>query len=755
MIDMKVVHKQTEAERKRGYRERMGPALQEREAARMRKSREDAIPEFIGVDGEGAGQGPNQRYVLLSVGDQSFTNPNGITWSEAFRFLYEQFYKHPKAAFVGFYLGYDFDKIISFEAGLPQKVARMLLSPSGKALRKKPENRGQRSSYYPVRHEGWEFDMLGKKRLSIRPIAHGCKCGQKMIKCPLTKHNAWMSLCDAGAFFQMSFLTVLQKFLAQDETLCTQEEYNRIEKGKARRDHAKLDAEMIAYNILENELLARVMVRLAKGYLAVGIKLARDQWYGPGAAAAKWLAKNGVIKREQLVKDTKKGKRLIPGWFWAAARKSYFGGWFEIFIHGIVRGISYNYDINNAYPYAATKLPHICRECEYRRGNGDYDSDGEYVLLYATVFTNGNRIGAMPYRDRHGSILRPSISKGWYWRHEIDAARRAGLVKKVMVNEWMEFVPCNHPWPLVGIQGLYDLRISVGKDSAQGWAIKLTNNSIYGKFAQAVGSMPYNNWLYASYITSHCRTQILDAIATHPRKADAVLMVATDGICFDSVHPYLPKSKDLGDWGESTYTDLCLFKPGVYWHKEGKEKLLKVKSRGVPKTEFLAAIEWVESWYNDMEKGALCPEDTLEEYDLVDGKDSPLLGTVLRWPRFQVPIKFRIKSGKQALNEGHWEDSGLVQNSIMVVQDSDPQSKRRKPYRLRGKSYINTVIHELPIKELETHYHKEVKVDHGPDLGTGYDGSARSGIIEALTIARDKPANYDLPAGEEWVRVWG
>lgn len=753
MIDMQVIHKQTEAERHRGYRDRMGPAGKERDAARKRKSRADAIPEFIGVDGEGAGKGANQRYVLLSVGDQSLTNPDGITWKEAFQFLYTQFTNHPNVAYVGFYLGYDFNKIISFEAGLPQKVARMLLSPSGRALRKKPENRGQRSAYYPVRHEGWEFDMLGAKRLSIRPIADSCQCGQKMVKCQLQKHHPWMSLCDAGAFFQMSFLAVLHKWIASDPTVCTPEELATIEKGKARRDHARLDPEMIAYNVLENELLARVMQRLAKGYLEVGIKLAKDQWYGPGAAAAKWLAKNDVVKREQLTHNTKAGKRLIPASFWTACRKSYFGGWFEIFSHGIVRGISYNYDINNAYPYAATKLPHICRECEYRRGNGDYDSDGEYVLMYATVFTNGNRIGAMPYRDRHGNILRPSVTKGWYWKHEIDAARRAGLVKKVMVNEWREFVPCNHPCPLAGIQQLYDLRLSVGKDSAQGWAIKLTNNSIYGKFAQAVGSMPYNNWLYASYITSHCRTQILDAIALHPRGADAVLMVATDGICFDSPHPYLPKSKNLGDWGESTYTDLCLFKPGVYWHKEGKEKLLKVKSRGVPKTEFMAAIESVEDWFNAMEASGLVPEMVLEEWNVEPG--SALLGTVLRWPRFQVPIKFRIKSGKQALNEGNWESSGLVQESIMVVQDSDPQSKRRRPRRAYGDSQITTIIHDLPIKQMETYYHKDVKVQHGPDLGIGYDGTARSVLIEAMTIARDKQANYDLPTGMEWVTIWG
>src|SRR5580692_6773880 len=110
-------------------------------------------------------------------------------------------------------------------------------------------------------------------------------------------------------------------------------------------------------------------------------------------------------------------------------------------------GESYNYDINNAYPYAATKLPHICGDSQYRRGTGRYEGNGGYVLMYCTVFADGDRIGPVPYRDKAGSILRPSVSKGWYWRSEIQASQRAGLVKKVMEHEWAEFIPCSHPDP--------------------------------------------------------------------------------------------------------------------------------------------------------------------------------------------------------------------------------------------------------------------------------------------------------------------
>jgi hypothetical protein len=49
------------------------------------------------------------RYVLLSVGDQSLhKNGEPLTHDEIFSFLWEQFLAHQNAAFVGFFLGYDF-----------------------------------------------------------------------------------------------------------------------------------------------------------------------------------------------------------------------------------------------------------------------------------------------------------------------------------------------------------------------------------------------------------------------------------------------------------------------------------------------------------------------------------------------------------------------------------------------------------------------------------------------------------------------
>ena len=159
--------KRSEADRHRAYRCEKGEAYRSRNRDRMRKSRAESLPEFIGVDSEGIGRGKNHHCVLLGVGDQQYVAKDlttGLHWQEVFTFLYSQYEAHPKASFVGFYLSYDFNEWLKT---LPEKAAYMLLSQYGKRERKRRDNKGQH--YFPVRCDGWEFDMLGFKRLSIRP----------------------------------------------------------------------------------------------------------------------------------------------------------------------------------------------------------------------------------------------------------------------------------------------------------------------------------------------------------------------------------------------------------------------------------------------------------------------------------------------------------------------------------------------------------------------------------------------------------
>ena len=260
---------------------------------RRRAERKQHEVEFIGVDGEGVGRWKDHKYVMLSVGDQSLTDSTGLTFTSIMDFLYTQYRQQPTASFVGFYLGYDFTQWFKT---LPEGRARMLLTPEGRAKRQRRTN--QQLGPFPVTWEGWEFDILGMKRFKLRP--EGTK-GQ------------WMYVCDAGPFFQASLMSVIDPS-KWEVPVVTADEYAVLEEGKKNRDSAILDDRMRAYNTLENRILARLMGRVNTGLVAAGIRLKKDQWFGPGQAAQAWLtlikAPSGDMVREAITRD--RTMRAIP-----------------------------------------------------------------------------------------------------------------------------------------------------------------------------------------------------------------------------------------------------------------------------------------------------------------------------------------------------------------------------------------------------------------------------------------------------------
>jgi DNA polymerase type B, organellar and viral len=738
-------------------------------SAYKRKVRADTIPTFVGVDSEGWGRGDKHRTVLLGCGNKHYLandRRKGLQWPEVFDFLYHECFEQSseQIVYVGFYLRYDFNKWLE---SLPEHKARSLLTKQGKAARRADDRKHYaRGQFNAVHLDGWDVDMpAGYKCLKFRPRV--CDCYEQSMKC-VHEQLPYMYVCDAGPFFQTSLLRVLEDW-PQKDRLWTDEEWAVLEYGKNNlrtldsvRKGSALERKVIQYNELENVVLARIMTRVAEGLHELGIKLPRDKWYGPGPVAATWLTKNGGIKHRDLIKIPEMSEWLD------LCRHSFYGGWFEIYSHGIIPGVSYNYDIHSAYPYATTKLPHICEQCHMQRGTGTNKHNSEYMLLHCTVYSKGTRIGAMPYRNSNGSILRPNVTKGWYWERELAAADRAGLVEKVEVDEWVEFIPCGHANPFTDIADLYLMRLGIDKSSPLGIAIKLIINSVYGKFAQSTGGKPFNNWFYASYITSHCRTQILDAIATHPRKADGVFMVATDGICFDSPHPSLPqgelqsngkRTKPLGEWDATTYEDLCLFKPGVYWDKKGKAEL-KIKTRGVPAMQFAEGIEEIERTFRLCLTEDCTPGSswlmTCVDRDFNDGKRGPDFWLDRDWwPQFTVTLPFHMTSCAQALQRNKWSTAGNMQEDMPMAQRSYPAPKRGK-VDFDKAGHLSTVIVELDPNNCESIPYKDPSIVYpSMDLGFGIDGGAFDELREIASVARGKPSNYDLDIENiEWTTVW-
>lgn len=614
---------------------------------------------FVGVDGEGMTVDGQHRYVLFGVGEEQIEDANGLQWRDVFEFLYP--FNRTGTAFVGFFLGYDFTQIF---ATLPKDRAAMLLTTEGKALRR---HRIQGKAPHPVECDGWQFDILGMKRLRLRP--KGCNCENATCKC---KHEPWMYVCDVGSYFQSSFLTVIDpKGWAPGTEVVTPDEYATIKAGKEKRSTAMLDGDMRSYNRLENVVLARVMATLDLGFHAIGIHLAPSKWFGPGQAASAWLKKEGVSTREEL-------ETVVPVWFNEAARMSYYGGWFEQFAHGIIPGRSHEYDINSAYPSVIAELPCLVHG-RYSKGNGLPPKAGErdLVLVYANVWSpnmpdskadSAQHVGAMLHRDSDGGISRPQATEGWFWWDELQTANACGLVKRLdnrgkqQVQRWVRYEPCDCLPPMRGIRGLYQKRLDVGKTTPLGKAAKLVYNSDYGKFAQSVGEPIYGNPVYASRITSGCRTQILRAIATHPNGKASLTMVATDAVYFMSPHPGLTVSDHLGEWDYKIRRNLTLFKPGVYWDDDAREKISQgrsphFKARGFKAADFIHSITRIDNEYTAW----------------ADGPRS--------WPRVSFTPSFSMTTALQALRQNAWERAGRVTQGVELVQDSDPRSKRTGLYR--------------------------------------------------------------------------
>lgn len=654
--------------------------------------------DFIGVDGEGVTHhtcdmptrcpgGCRHDYVLLSVGDRSLhVSGAPLTFSQIMEFLWEQFEDSPEATFVGFFLSYDFTHWVR---SLPFDRAQYLLSKTHIARRKRTGSGGNPIPF-PVEYDGWEFDLHAGKRFKLRPR------GDKR----------WMYICDAGAFFQTSFLSAIDP-KRWPVPVCSPEEYAVIAEGKSRRADAGFDTDMIRYNVTENAVMSKLMSRLNEGFVAgAGVRLKRNQWYGPGQAAQQWMSSISAPSTEDI-------KAAIPEYAHQAGRKAYYGGWFEIFAHGHV-GRAYEYDINSAYPHIIARLPCLLHGT-WDRGTGPPDDPTRpYVLVRANVGGSDPKVGAMLHRLPSQRILRPRHSLGWYWLAEVRAAQRAGIIDAVDILEHVTYEPCKCLPPYRAIAQLYQQRLDVGKESPQGKGLKLVYNSTYGKMAQSVGSPTYACSIYASLITSGTRTQILDAIATHPRGTRDLLMVATDGVYFASPHHSLDSDAErLGAWDVKTKEALTLFMPGVYWDDKAREALAMghapaLKARGVPSRDMATVIEQVDQQFTQRQG----------------------------WPTARILLTFNMVTARLAVHRGAWDTCGQPSKVSERVINADPWTKRDISVPL---AYIDGRAESSPYEwppgvllESSPYDRSFGYNDLDDEIGITPDGDIQSLIAEAL-----------------------
>jgi hypothetical protein len=564
---------------------------------------------------------------LLSIGNESLYHEDHspLVWWECFRFIYDYQDVHRSERLIGFFLGFDFGQILK---SLPEDRARMLYTDRGRAAR---TPKTQRRQPFPVRAWGggceWEFDLLPNgRRLKLRPRGA----------------SRWATVMDCGSFWQTSLLQVIDPE-NWPEPIVSDSEYEIIAEGKSARGGPDPDdAVTRRYNVTENLALARAMGVLETGLESVGVRLSREKWFGPGQASQAWLLQQGAPLCEDIL-------AALPDDIATQLYASYYGGRFEIPTHGTIpRAIEY--DLVNAYAWYLSQAP-CPLHGEWTTGTDPQDiPTSGYTLLTGTFRGDDARLGGLPWRDSHGLICYPQATRGTYWAHEVQAAVRAGLINDIELERWDSYSPCNCPPPYRGLVELYHLRAQMGKRTPVGIAAKLVMNACYGKMVQSIGYPKVHNMMAGSLTTSLCRTAILDAIATHPTRTDNLLMIATDGVYFAEPHPNLSVTGNFGEWEEKALTNLTLFKPGVYWHGD-RERMLKVKSRGVNARALHDSINELDSQFESFRPG------------------DP-------WPKTTLTVPFAMTSPRQALARGKWETCGELHHDIPVVQSSDPTQKR-------------------------------------------------------------------------------
>jgi hypothetical protein len=666
------------------------------------------------------GEVTGHDYVLMvakgETGDPVILHRDGarLTLEQIFDWLYcKVFPAFPDACFVTFSMGYDFSQWLR---DMPESRARYLLTREGiaKRKRKKTENPTPFPVYWrhpqsPKTHE-WQCDALGSKRFKLRlterpwreeaqspysgtrtartprhyPVGLVCdECGKSRgprckasdtpkycDECSEKLFPPWLYVCDAFSFFQCSFLKAIDP-TERLTAICTKEEFSLIKEGKERRGDEVFDADMIKYCALECEVLARLMREQNGALVESGIKLRRSQFFGPGQVAQ--VSMSNMIKAGSCDFTRKNIDDKVPAQFLNASQQSYIGGWFEIPYHGIFPGPAYENDINSAYPKIMAELPCLIHGT-YLKAKGDPYSaaklrqhvkrgfgtaPGQCLCLVEAAVTGLHpRIGAMLHRNPDNRVLRPHMTQGWYWLHELRAANRAGLIAEIDFMQWHAYIPGDCPPPLRSLAEMYQKRLVVGKNTPNGKALKLQYNSCYGKCAQSVGSPKFANFVYASLTTAGCRCMILDAIATHPQGADAVLMIATDGIYFTAPHPGLTPSDKLGDWEMKVRNNMNLFKPGTYWDDVARAKAragawgdIKLKSRGVNLTALSKQILALDAAFAAMQPGG-------------------------DWPSLSIEIPFQVISPQVALARGKWNQCGAVSNTHTIAIKGDPTMKR-------------------------------------------------------------------------------
>lgn len=389
----------------------------------------------------------------------------------------------------------------------------------------------------------------------------------------VSRGNRRFSSTDGWGFFQATFENALTQWKIPVPEIIT-------EGKKARGNFDSWSSKrLLAYNQAELDQGTQMYERLREAIEP--LDLAISSWHGPGALAGSWLRKNGAKNWKVEYDD--------PG-LADSARRAYFGGRIDTQGYGIIEPV-YHFDIVSAYPSAIRFLPNLSK-IEWRLGKGSPPTGGVFLARIRWGINSGSKWGPFPWRGSNGIIRYPLVGEGWYWNYEVNAA-----IKK-FGKECFEFIEyynaegeITYPFKELVEESFAYRKQLKAEGHPSNIPVKLVLNSLYGKFAQTVGTGTYYSPLWAGLITSYTRAELMQAIT------DDVVCVMTDSI-WSKTPLNLSLGSELGQWESQNETRMVLAEAGLYQATDDSGKLTTWQ-RGFDKKTTIDLEQVVKTWLYD------------------------------------------------------------------------------------------------------------------------------------------------------------
>lgn len=368
----------------------------------------------------------------------------------------------------------------------------------------------------------------------------------------VTKNKIKFILYDVYGFFRTTLSEAIEKWL--------KERIGRVLPAK-----------------IEAEYISKLQSHLHLELLKHGIKLSK--FHGVTTIST-WLLSKTKARTEY---HSYKRRSQYSGELYRAVMQGYYGGRTEQFKIGTFNEPIYVYDINSAYAFACSKLPILRSKPIFTQ---EYNSEPFSVWHCNYDFTNVKPyFGLLPNRDSGNGIKYKLRGKGYFWQPEIDWILK-NYPECIKIDSGF-FVPYKQANFTQGIIDLYNLRVELQqKNDPLEKILGLALSAIYGKFCQREGAGYYYNMMYAGYITSHTRAQLLDATKQNEKQ---VICFLTDAIHTQKELPIIQSNK-LGDYKRLAYLKSVYLDNGVYRLYGQDGNIIKEASKGFREFNFDAAL---------------------------------------------------------------------------------------------------------------------------------------------------------------------